>query len=167
MQKLCEFMGCNNSVCAKGLCRPHYDQSWRGEELRPLAPRQRATFPGGGEEYCAIEWCENKNVTGGLRGTHYGIAWRMRIPYKELPSILNDRICAICGKIAERPHLDHDHSCCPAGTSPTCGKCVRGVLCSYCNVSIGGLESLIRRGVLENALRWVNGESSEYGRIFS
>lgn len=58
--------------------------------------------------------------------------------------------CAICGtdltvfaldhKRRLRPihAVDHDHSCCPGGTS--CGRCVRGILCRKCNVAIGYLN---------------------------
>lgn len=31
--------------------------------------------------------------------------------------------------------VDHDHRCCPG--SKTCGKCVRGLLCSDCNLLLG------------------------------
>lgn len=34
--------------------------------------------------------------------------------------------------------LDHDHSCCP--TERTCGQCIRGVLCTACNVALGALH---------------------------
>lgn len=50
-------------------------------------------------------------------------------------------MCAICsissseyGKLFA---IDHDHNCCPGKF--TCGKCVRGLLCTKCNASIGAL----------------------------
>lgn len=50
-------------------------------------------------------------------------------------------VCQICGNPppgGQRLVPDHDHRCCPGG-SGSCGRCVRGVLCSPCNRSIGGL----------------------------
>ena len=47
-------------------------------------------------------------------------------------------MCAICGKFSYALHVDHDHSCdCPGNGG--CPKCIRGLLCSGCNTSLGGL----------------------------
>lgn len=38
--------------------------------------------------------------------------------------------------------VDHDHACCPYSKRavPTCGKCVRGILCQKCNMGLGLLQ---------------------------
>ena len=49
-----------------------------------------------------------------------------------------NKVCKICGKpekYKKRLSVDHDHACCPGPTS--CGKCIRGLLCSSCNTVLG------------------------------
>jgi|FreactTroBogLake_1042271.scaffolds.fasta_scaffold28528_2 hypothetical protein len=58
--------------------------------------------------------------------------------------------CAICGrnetgmdswnKKLKRLSIDHNHKCCPGGNS--CGKCVRGILCSKCNPALAMVEEV-------------------------
>lgn len=45
-----------------------------------------------------------------------------------------DGKCPIC-RMREQSVIDHDHSCCPGQTG--CSNCVRGYICSGCNVSLG------------------------------
>jgi hypothetical protein len=42
--------------------------------------------------------------------------------------------CAVCQR-ADELKVDHDHSCCSGST--TCGECVRGLLCDFCNRGLG------------------------------
>jgi hypothetical protein len=56
-------------------------------------------------------------------------------------------LCAICDKpqnqLKRRMNVDHDHACCPGFGS--CGKCIRGLLCSSCNTLLGRIESNLNR----------------------
>lgn len=59
--------------------------------------------------------------------------------------------CAICGTKNAAWHVDHNHACC-AGVR-TCGKCIRGILCSRCNHLLG--EAQDDPVILLAALRYV------------
>ncbi len=63
--------------------------------------------------------------------------------------------CAICRGAPKTARLavDHDHSCCPKG-QPSCGKCVRGLLCSRCNHELLGAAHDSAQ-VLINALEYL------------
>jgi hypothetical protein len=52
--------------------------------------------------------------------------------------------CAVCdtndpGR-GGRFYIDHDHHCCSQRKKRCCGKCVRGLLCSSCNLRLAALE---------------------------
>ena len=65
---------------------------------------------------------------------------RYKISLDEYNAMLEDQDygCMICGgtnKNGRALAVDHDHTCCPGKT--TCGKCIRGLLCSNCNRALG------------------------------
>lgn len=61
--------------------------------------------------------------------------------------------CAVCGSI-ENLHVDHDHKCCSGSKSnKTCGKCIRGALCSNHNRGLGFFNDNIAD--LENAITYL------------
>jgi hypothetical protein len=62
--------------------------------------------------------------------------------------------CTTMDTAEKRLHVDHDHSCCPGRTS--CGKCVRRLLCSNCNLLLGLAQDNPRYllGLAEYAQSW-------------
>lgn len=64
------------------------------------------------------------------------IKGRYGVDRKEM-EVAQGGACAICRAPFDgsTPCVDHDHACCPSGSS--CGRCVRGLLCSPCNKGLG------------------------------
>lgn len=77
------------------------------------------------------------------------------LTYKHLFELQSGR-CAICRGRPRTTRLaaDHDHSCCPAGKRPLCGRCTRGLLCSRCNHELLGAAHESRQ-ILVNALAYL------------
>lgn len=74
--------------------------------------------------------------------------WRLPrygITYDQFQTMLRDQggACYLCEEVKEKTLcVDHDHRCCPGSRS--CGKCVRGLLCSNCNKLVGYAEQSIK-----------------------
>ena len=77
--------------------------------------------------------------------------------------------CAICHTLdpgLNKWQADHDHSCCPVGPSggKTCGKCLRGILCSPCNRMLGIVKE--DKQTLLSAIQYLEKEKNDsYGLL--
>jgi hypothetical protein len=116
---------------AFGLCKPCWEQLPQNKEkARQESQNHRRAL---------------KQKLGKAGWTLYLRTRNLRIMYKVTPeryqalSLAQNHRCS-CGKLfaEEQPHVDHDHGCC-AGVK-SCGKCVRGLLCSRCNTVLGLLD---------------------------
>jgi hypothetical protein len=67
----------------------------------------------------------------------YALQARYGLPIAEYEALAaaQGNACAVCGSTDELLHVDHDHLCCRS--DKTCGKCVRGLLCTRCNQGLG------------------------------
>jgi hypothetical protein len=103
-------------------CVTHYRAKRKADRLRAHARRTEANFEISGDEYWAIyEW------QGGM--------------------------CLICLKargIARRLAVDHEHGLCDDHPSENgCVRCIRALLCSRCNQTIGWLDvEALKRAII-------------------
>lgn len=159
----CSFAGCERARSAKGLCASHYAQQRRGNPLIALNdrvnPRGRDVD---GNKRCAT--CKAWKPTADFRPVaraadgldsrcascahHLSIRTLYGIGADQYAALLEAQGggCAICGGTNESGRamaVDHDHQCCPE--QKACGNCVRGLLCSNCNMGIGLLQDSPQR----------------------
>lgn len=125
----CGVEGCNRKHDSKGLCGLHYARWVRGEALE--AP---VVY---GYKGCIIPGCSRDHWSQRMCRRHADQAKRYNISVEGMVWVM-EQPCQICGVELEKPYIDHDHSCCPGDVS--CGRCVRGVLCSTCNLGLGGFK---------------------------
>ena len=142
----CNFSGCDKYVAALGLCPAHYTQQRKGQELRPLRKNKRTEVAKGP---CAVAHCTRVRDSELLCGSHRGVANRFHINREELVVMLSGS-CEACGT-HDSLAVDHDHTCCDGNYS--CGECVRGVLCRWCNTALGQVKDSVER--LENLVRYL------------
>lgn len=157
--KLVEMCSADAVKNLKGFCSPHYYQQLRGISFKPVRGTDEyyaAKLNAEGKKQCTKcdRWLTIDNFyarTDASKANKWrahcnkcNIVRRMGITAKEYYAILDEQNghCAICPATESNNGrelvIDHDHSCCPKGSS--CGKCIRGLLCDACNTAIGMLK---------------------------
>lgn len=126
-----------NRSAASGLqayckaCTAKTSREWRqanAERVRERARRYGAANRDRGRERMSSWRANNPRRALALRLRHH-----YNLSLDQYDAMLADQggACAICHQTDVTLHVDHDHRCCPG--RPACGKCVRGLLCGYCN----------------------------------
>lgn len=164
----CATAKCDRRAHARGLCKTCYGRLWRSGQLQPELPfdihsltrvdvetsmatcaicgpvkiRIRAGRRGHECMTVRAERRRGQRSTPGLKGVvtpEDRRRWKYKITGEEYSAMVDRQggRCAICQAVADLS-VDHDHSCCP-GTS-TCGGCIRGLLCTFCNRGLGSFR---------------------------
>ena len=147
----CKIDGCDRVAKSDFMCAAHADRARNGLDLtaRPFKRVYRG-------EACERTDCGKNASSLGLCRRHYAVVRRYGFAALDLVDQYLTHGCPICQrKVLEAgaPCVDHDHSCC-AGQS-TCGKCVRGAICSQCNAGLGMFQDGV--DVLERAMHYLQG----------
>ena len=114
-------------------CKPCFNQRARDnnneESKKSHAARQRQARKDNPDQYRSYELKKRHKIT-------------LEIYNKKLEE--QNGLCAICGmsgNFSRNLAVDHDHSCCNHDKS--CGKCLRGLLCTACNSGLGSFRDNI------------------------
>lgn len=118
----------NNPHYGKGLCRA----CWLKQNPRSIAYRKqwRANLKNKlGKQWYSL-YLRERNL---LRNYKLNFA-----DVEQLKTSQNNACPCGASFSHQTPHIDHNHNCCPK--PPLCGKCIRGLLCSRCNLVLGLLN---------------------------
>lgn len=132
----CAFEDCGRKTSCRGWCDGHYRQIRLGNLPRHI--KEKIDQKG---YDCIVIHCDNLAVSKSLCQRHFRSHRKFNLTDVEIVALFADPKCAICETTdsgARDFHIDHDHACCDGPTS--CGKCVRGLLCGFCNRGLGSFR---------------------------
>ncbi|MHB9861971.1 endonuclease VII domain-containing protein [Streptomyces sp. YIM S03343] len=148
----CRVEACDRPIEARRLCVGHLRREDKFGDVRADVPLKR---PSDGR--CSVADCLRPHAGLGWCEYHYAPYRRYKLTPAAYAALLESQGggCAICGTEPTPTvgmHVDHDHGCCPS-RKQSCGKCVRGLLCSSCNLMLGYAKD--DPDVLRRAIRYL------------
>lgn len=150
----CIVEDCAAPEFCRRMCSKHYNRWLRNGDplITKVAYRERG--PRG--ITCADPVCTN-SPSASRWCIRCSQLWSLyRLTATEYKQILDNQagVCGLCGKTPDQEGkslaVDHDHSCCPGNRS--CGACIRGLLCTRCNLAVGAYEA----SDVDAITRWIN-----------
>lgn len=144
----CRVPDCGAPVKSTGLCSMHYSRSRKGIPLDAEVRYQRTTRRG----ECKLPSCPAPDLHRGYCKRHYSLVNKYRMTDPQALALLEVKTCPICGSDDNPMVIDHNHSCCP-DRSRSCGECIRGAICSYCNSGLGYFQD--KPAILQKAARYL------------
>jgi hypothetical protein len=110
----------------------------KGRKIHPKSLETHKTMPRCGEHWRA--WRDAQKA----KRSAYGRKRSYSLEEDERAECIAEQggVCPLClrqldsAQRVRRSATDHDHGCCK--TSPTCGKCTRGITCGWCNKNLLG-----------------------------
>lgn len=126
----CSVEECQRNVYAKKMCKMHY-----ARVLANGTTKTKTTTYNETKTYAT----ESGYLISAKRQRDAHLRYNYKITIDQFELMAEDG-CNICHDQPERTmHVDHDHKCCKGPVS--CGKCVRGVLCTSCNAAVQKYEA--------------------------
>ncbi len=147
----CQVATCLRVAQSNHMCNAHAARVRSGQPVagKPL----KRTYSG---HICEYGGCTKKAASLGFCKSHYSILRKYGQNALYLVADYFVKGCPLCHRTAQeagKPQVDHDHSCCVG--QDTCGKCVRGAICTRCNSALGMLQDSLE--VMKRAMRYVQG----------
>jgi hypothetical protein len=165
LSRECAVDDCDRPFLARTYCALHYRRFMTYGVPDP-SPYEMKALPKGfhllrddqGRKYCPSckDWKPTDQFSVAASGSD-GLRWKCKVcrasdllrssrmirfglTTERIEEMLKEQgyACPICSRqlTIDTCHVDHDHACCPTSQS-TCGGCVRGLLCAFCNHGLG------------------------------
>ena len=135
-------------------CEVKYKSELRQRDPEKTKKQDREHYAKNADKSRAREKRKRKEDPDGHFNKVLWSRYRRRLPWYKETLAEQGGGCAICGKPPNGKKLcvDHDHRCCPGVRS--CGNCVRGLLCSDCNLGNFHDDPAVMRAAAEYHEYW-------------